>query len=484
MNLFSLRIGSNPWALTFAVGLCCLPLLLGCGETSSEVVQRSQRPNVILVLADDQGWNGTSLAMDQANPLSKSDSHTTPHLEALAARGMRFSQARAAAPVCAPSRYSIQFGKSPARLSLIRVGMNTDHIPHEEWMSIPRAIKAVDSTYVAAHFGKWGMGATPNALGYDLSDGPTRNMDGGFVNNPTQWNTALSEDPKKIFSLTQKGMAFMDSCHQVGAPFFLQLSHYAVHSNIETREDTWEEVKTRPMGERHAHLGMASMTEDLDDGLGMLMDHLKALGLEDNTYVIYMADNGGVPNIPGGKKYAQSLNHPLQRGKWDAMEGGLRVPMVIAGPGIGPNTQSDVPVWGCDLLPTICEFAGGTKVGFDNVDGGSMAQVLLSEGSVDRPMEGMVFHVPYQNKIALNRAHSALVQGDHKLIRFHDDGSTLLFEVASDLGETVNLSEIEVDRRVTMDSVLMQYLDAVDAPRWQPGITWKNLPLEAFDSWH
>ena len=92
----------------------------------------------------------------------------------------------------------------------------------------------------------------------------------------------------------------MDSCHQVGAPFFLQLSHYAVHSNIETREDTWEEVKTRPMGERRAHLRMASMTEDLDDGLGMLMDHLKALGLEDNTYVIYMADNGGVPNIPGG----------------------------------------------------------------------------------------------------------------------------------------------------------------------------------------
>tara|TARA_B110000003_G_scaffold54091_1_gene53952 strand:+ start:1257 stop:2711 length:1455 start_codon:yes stop_codon:yes gene_type:complete len=484
MNLYSSRFGATPWTLTFAVWLCCLPILVGCGGSSSEVLDLPHRANVILILADDQGWNGTSLAMDQGNPLSKSDSHLTPHLEALAARGMRFSQARAAAPVCAPSRYSIQFGKSPARLSLIRVGMNTDHIDHEGWTSIPRAIKAVDSTYVAAHFGKWGMGATPKALGYDISDGPTRNMDGGFVNNPTQWNTAKSEDPKKIFSLTQRGMAFVDSCHQAGKPFFLQLSHYAVHSNIETREATWEEVKKRTMGERHAHLGMASMTEDLDDGLGMLMDHLKALGLEDDTYVIYMADNGAVPSIPGGKKYEQSLNHPLRRGKWDAMEGGLRVPMVVAGPGIGPNTQSNVPVWGCDLLPTICEFAGGAEVSFDNVDGGSMAQVLSSEGAVVRSMEGMVFHVPYQNKIALNRAHSALVQGDHKLIHFHDDGSTLLFEVAADLGETVNLSEVEVARRVQMDSVLMQYLDKVDAPRWQPGITWKNLPLESFDSWH
>ena len=176
-------------------------------QTSSST---NNSPNFIFILVDDQGWNGTSVQMMNSEPLSKSDYHFTPNLEKLAQRGIRFSNAYASAPVCAPSRYSIQFGKTPARLSLIRVGMNSSHINHEELMSIPKALKKINNNYVAAHFGKWGIGSIPEKLGYDNSDGPTKNKDGGFVNNGTQWNHVSVKDPKNIFSLTQKSVDFME----------------------------------------------------------------------------------------------------------------------------------------------------------------------------------------------------------------------------------------------------------------------------------
>ena len=130
---------------------------------------------------------------------SKSDYFETPNLELLAEEGMRFSDAYSSAPVCAPSRYSIQFGKTPARLSLIRVGMNTDHIDHMGFISIPKALKKINNEYRAAHFGKWGMGSNPSVLGYDISDGPTKNKHGNFDNNKSQWRNIIKKIQKIFF---------------------------------------------------------------------------------------------------------------------------------------------------------------------------------------------------------------------------------------------------------------------------------------------
>ena len=132
-------------------------MLFSCANAINK--NKTESPNFIVFLVDDQGWNGTSVQMMNKEPLSKSDYHETPNLEILAQNGIKFSNAYSSAPVCAPSRYSIQFGKSPARMSLIRVGMNTDHIDHENWMSIPKMLKSVDNQYRTAHFGKWGMGS-------------------------------------------------------------------------------------------------------------------------------------------------------------------------------------------------------------------------------------------------------------------------------------------------------------------------------------
>ena len=159
-------------------------------------------PNFIFILADDQGWNGTSVKMIKDNELSKSDFYETPNIKRIASKGIIFSNAYASAPVCAPSRYSIQFGQTPARLQMIRVGMNTDHIDHETDLSIPKQLKLINPKYKTAHFGKWGMDSNPETFGYDQSDGPTRNKDGVFNYNSDklQWSNNKSDDPKKYLA--------------------------------------------------------------------------------------------------------------------------------------------------------------------------------------------------------------------------------------------------------------------------------------------
>ena len=453
---------------------------------SDERMCKKASPNFVVVLVDDQAWNGTSVEMVPGMPESASDFHRTPWLDSLAQSGMRFSNARASAPVCAPSRYSIQFGKSPARIQLIRVGMNTSHIPHGDWASLPKVLQAIDSTYLAAHFGKWGMGGTPGEVGYDVSDGPTKNADGGFVNDRSQWETEVVSDPKRVFGLTDRAMGFVDSCHALGRPFFLQLSHYAVHTNIETTSASFDKVKGTEPGRRHRHQGMAGMTMDLDASLGQLLAKVHELGLDDNTYVIYLSDNGGVPNIPGAKKYDKGLNEPLSRGKWDAMEGGLRVPFVVSGPGVPTNVATSAHVWGADLLPTVAELAGGWSEAPDSLDGGSFAHVLRGAQATDvvRPNGGMAFHVPYQNRIALNRAHSAWISGHYKLLKFYDNGEVRLFDLEQDLGETTNLALKLPELAQDMEADLLAYLKQVQAPRWQEGITWKNDPFRSFESTH
>ena len=469
----------------FIVGI--LLLVFACNSTDlskkeNEISPNS--PNFILILADDQGWNGTSVKMMDNESGSKSDYFETPNLELLAKRGMRFSDAYASAPVCAPSRYSIQFGKTPARLSLIRVGMNTDHINHDGFTSIPKALKKINSQYITAHFGKWGMGSNPSVFGYDVSDGPTKNKDGNFDNNRSQWEHVFKKDPKNIFSLTDRAIEFIDSSKAEEKPFYLQISHYAVHSNVESKEKSYTKFKEKPKGTQQKNLGFAAMTFDLDEGLGRLLKKINELGIEDNTYIIYMSDNGSVPNIPGAKKYEKSYNFPLSKGKWDAYEGGVRVPLIVAGPGIKYGTESATPVSGTDLLPTLIELAGNKTIPLTEIDGGSFASILLNKKNqqINRAVDGIFFHVPYKNGIALKRPHSAVRKGDYKLIKFQDDKSILLFNLIKDKMEQLNLATLQPEKAKELEKILDSYLVEVNAPKWQEGITWKNTPLKEINS--
>ena len=243
-------------------------LFVGLFVNSKTILEsnKNNSPNFIVILVDDQGWNGTSVQMLDVLPLSKSDYHQTPNLEKLADRGMRFSSAYASAPVCSPSRYTIQFGQTPARLRMIRVGMNTNHINHTTPLTIPKLLKEINSKYKTAHFGKWGIDVDPSVLGYDESDGTTGNKDGGFdyKNYKKTWSNNISGDPKKMFSTTTRAIDFIERQVNNNSPFFLQISHYAVHSDIMMREETLDKYQKLPKGKYQNHAGFAAMTEDLD----------------------------------------------------------------------------------------------------------------------------------------------------------------------------------------------------------------------------
>ena len=446
----------------------------------------SNHPNFILILADDQGWNGTSVKMMNDNDLSMSDFYETPNIERIAEKGVIFSNAYASAPVCAPSRYSIQFGQTPARLKMIRVGMNTDHIDHNK-LSIPKQLKEINSEYRTAHFGKWGMDSTPENIGYDNSDGPTKNKDGVFNynSNKLQWSNNESSDPKKIFSITKRAINFIEENKENNTPFFLQISHYAIHSDIVARKETYQKFKNKNPGEIHNNLGLAAMTFDLDVSVGLILDKLKELNLTENTYVIYTSDNGSVPIITPRKYYKQSYNFPLQRGKWDAMEGGIRVPFIVMGPGINERRYKYTPISFSDLLPTISDIAGNKILKRKDLDGGSFKKLLFNKSEkVFRKTKGLIFHVPYENGIALKRAHSAIIIDNYKLIKFYDNNEFKLFDLINDIEEKNNLINIEPLVFERMKISLDDYLNDVRAPKWKSGITWKKTPIDIINSFH
>ena len=449
----------------------------------------STHPNFILILADDQGWNGTSVKMINDNDLSMSDFYETPNIERIAEKGIIFSNAYASAPVCAPSRYSIQFGQTPARLKMIRVGMNTDHIDHGSELTIPKLLKKTNPNYNTAHFGKWGMDSTPENIGYDNSDGPTKNKDGVFNynSNKLQWSNNKSSDPKKIYSITKRAIKFIEENKQNNTPFFLQVSHYAIHSDIVARKETYQKFKNKNPGEIHNNLGLAAMTFDLDESVGMILDKLEELNLTENTYIFYTSDNGSVPIITPRKYYNQSYNFPLQRGKWDAMEGGIRVPFIVMGPGINERRYSDTPISFSDLLPTIIDIAGNKIFKRKNLDGGSFKGIIHDKNnSIKRKTKGLIFHVPYENRIALERAHSAIIVDNCKLIKFYDNNEINLYDIKNDVSESFDLSKIHVNEKLTkkLEKLLDKYLEKVKAPKWQPGITWKENPLKIINSFH
>ena len=306
-----------------------------------------------------------------------------------------------------------------------------------------------------------------------------------FISNKSQWKHVFKKDPKNIFSITDRAIDFMLSCKLNNKPFYIQISHYAVHSNIESRESSYFHLKDKTKGAQQKDLGLAAMTYDLDESLGIILKKVKELGIQDNTYIIYMSDNGSVPNIPGALKYEKSYNYPLSRGKWDALEGGVRVPLILAGPGIKSNSESNIPVSGVDILPTIVELAGNKSIKLPEIDGGSFASIILNKNNqIKRSVDGIFFHVPYKNGIALKRPHSAIRKGDYKLLKFQDDKSVLLFNLIEDKMEQINLISEMPEKAHELEKILDNYLIQVSAPKWQEGITWKNTPLNKINSKH
>lgn len=429
----------------------------------------TDKPNFIFILADDLGWTSLSQRMDNRIPNSKSDYHETPNLERLAAKGIVFSNGYAPCALCCPTRRSIQFGQTPARQgdALFKEKYHPDY---KLVSAIPQRLKAIFPGYRTAHYGKWDLRADifPEELGYDESDGNTGNKNGDVNSTKDNKFTALflNNDPKRIETLTERAINFMDRQVKSGHPFYLQISHYATHVDIQTKEETYQKYDNKKKGEKHNNPGYAGMLEDLDTGIGEILDRIDQLGIAKNTYLIFMADNGGVEFIPPVKNKfdhpssfkTHPRNYPLRGGKWTLYEGGIRVPFMVIGPGIKPGIQCDVPVTGWDLLPTLCDLAGNSKPLSGDLDGTSIRPLLEhgNEGIFRRNKEGLIFHY-------FGKSHSAIRSGEFKLIKFWEPKKIELYNLKDDPGELIDISQKLPQMVKDLESKLMAYLEEVHA---------------------
>lgn len=431
--------------------------------------EASSRPNIIFILADDLGWSSLSCRMDKGDPQSVSDYHETPNLAKLAEAGMRFSRGYAPAAICSPSRRSILFGHTPTRQGdeTFRDRYYPGKTAHQ---TIPQILKSIDSRYKAAHYGKWDMRADffPEDAGYDESDGNTGNRHGDVMTDKDdKWTTHfMVEDPKRVFMLTARALNFMERQVRAAYPFYLQISHYATHVDLQARREVYDRYHAKEKGQKHDNPAFAAMLEDLDRSIGQILKKVEELGIADNTYIFFMADNGATEFLPPVRNRldppsafkALMRNYPLRGGKWTLYEGGIRVPFIVSGPGIAANSQCDTPVTGWDLLPTFAALAANWD-SYATADGGSFAYILRNggKGDIARGTRDMIFH-RYNNSYP----HSALISGDYKIIRFWKTGKTELYNLRSDRGEERDIASKDPSKVNELTDRLMKYLKAVN----------------------
>jgi arylsulfatase A-like enzyme len=435
--------------------LCALllALLLGSGAPLPASAQDARpspdRPNIVFILIDDLGWSDLGC--------SGSRSYETPNIDRLATQGMRFTDAYAAAPLCSPTRASILSGKYPARLHLTDVIGRPEHplpsqrllgakclgaLPVEE-RSLPKALKP--RGYVSACIGKWhlgGEGALPENHGFDVNLGATEkgSAPGGYFHFTTP-TLQLHEGEYLTDRLTEEAEKFMES-HQ-NSPFFLYLSHYAVHTPFQAKPELVAKYKARikPYQDQ-AHPTYAAMIESVDDSVGRILKKLDDLKIADRSVVFFTSDNGGL-SLTTGRTEPATSNAPLREGKGSLYEGGIRVPLIVRWPGaVTPGSLCDVPVSSVDFYPTILGMGGGAPSPGQLVDGQSLVPLLRQEGGWTR--DALYWHYPHYEgeRVYYSAPCGAVRKGDFKLVEYYEDGKLELYNLKENLGERHDLSGV------------------------------------------
>ena len=458
------------------------------------------KPNIVLLYIDDWSWNGSPVPMDDALRNSRMPILNMPNVERLAREGMKFRNAYGS-PQCSPARVCVQTGQSSPRngFTVFMGSKETYYDTKKEFekfpltpnvsdleidkeaTTIPEALKPLG--YVSAHIGKWHMRGDPGEHGYALHDGDTSNTPGNTVSGDAKQRLPdVLTDPKLMFSVTTKAIGFMEEQVKAGKPFYLQISHYGMHEGRECLPATREKYVKHPLVQAwHKKMGKTAETvkrkedpaiwlgmgEDLDGRIGAVLDRIKSLGIEDNTYVIIVSDNGyrhkELRLTPG-------LTQPLHAHKWWLWDGGIRVPMIVRGPGIKPGSQFTGNVVNYDFLPTFVDWAGGDPKAIQNLDGLSLAACMRGqEPDAAFLNRNLHFHYPhYRNSVP----HSVMISGTSKVIHFYERPELpMLFDLSKDMDETENIAPQQPDTHRKLHGEMMAYLKQVGArlPKVNPG---------------
>jgi len=428
----------------------------------------ARRPNMVFILADDLGQRDLGAY--------GSTFHETPHLDELARRGVRFTQAYAACGVCSPTRASLLTGRYPARLGL------TDWLPgrpdrpdqllarpalpdHLALAEVTFAETLRAAGYRTAFVGKWHLGSRPEHFpehqGFEVNIGGSgRGAPPSFF-SPHRLPNLPEGPPGEHLDdrLTREAIAFMAAAAAKAEPFLVYLSHYAVHTPLQGKPELVAKYERKlaahppagpefaddgPDGRRRvvqSHAVYAAMVENLDTNVGRVLLALEALDVADNTIVVFTSDNGGLATSEGWP----TSNLPLRTGKGWAYEGGVREPLLIAWPAqIPAGSVSDAVVTSPDFFPTLLDLAGLPLQPELHLDGRSFAPVLRAPAT-PLPDRAIFWHYPhYSNQ--RGRPHGAIRSGRWKLIEWYEDGRTELFDLEHDLGEAHDLSRQEAER--------------------------------------
>ncbi|MBI1311102.1 sulfatase-like hydrolase/transferase [bacterium] len=440
----------------------------------------ADRPNIVLIFADDLGWQEPGYA--------GSDFCETPHLDRLARDGMVFRHAYSSAGNCAPSRACMLSGQYTPRHSVYAVG-STKRGPVDLMRMIPIGNKASlplstvtlgeamkQAGYVTGMFGKCHLTDSKNGKsersGFDVVKVSQHGL-----------NSDDPDDPKGIFSITAAACEFIAANQQ--RPFFAYLPHYAVHSRLQGRKATLKHFQSKTAGEKHHDPLFAACLADLDTGVGLVLKKLAELGLEENTLVLFTSDNGGTA----------VSQEPLRGKKGCYYEGGIRVPMIVRWPGtVAPGTTCDVPVINVDFFPSFLAVAGAEQPS-SLLDGENLLPLFQGQPALKR--SAVFWHFPgYLNgpvprgrdPIFRTRPVSVIRHGDWKLHLYHEEwqldggrdridsnNAIELYNLASDPGEHHNLAGRQRAKRDELLDELLAWINRVPAPlpeqrnpQWQP----------------
>lgn len=483
--------------------LILLISLVSCEQVAKTKVEK--KPNIILFLVDDMGWQDTSVPFwDEETLYNKR--YQTPNMERLASEGMKFTQAYAT-PICSPTRVSLISGMNAARhrvtswtlrrdidpvgspegLEMPKWNVNgaqpTDSIPFSVHITpLPQLLK--DNGYQTIHVGKAHFGAigtpgeNPTNLGFNVNiAGHAAGAPGSYygtqnfkkkIGKDNIWDVPGLEKHhgKEIFlteALTLDAIDAVDKAVEEKKPFYLYMAHYAVHTPIQG--DPRFEQKYIDQGLHPTEAKYASMVEGMDKSLGDIMNHLEEKGIADNTIILFMSDNGGLSAVArGGERHTH--NKPLSSGKGSVHEGGIREPMLVKWPGITKeNSVTDNQIIIEDFFPAILELAKISNYKtVQTIDGKSFVSVLKGENKNDTE-RAIFWHYP--NNWGPTGpgigASSTIRKGDWKLIYYHLDSNFELFNITNDIGESTNLATKETLKLKELAVELGTYLRNVNA---------------------
>ena len=434
------------------------------------------QPNIVFFFIDDLGWTDLGFMYDH---LGRADRfYETPNIDRLAGESLMFTNAYANAPNCAPSRACLMSGQYTPRHGIYTVGdprrgnhkhrrlepIENKTVLDAEFVTIAEALKA--NGYHTASMGKWHLGPDPTTQGFDVNVAGREwgSPSGGGYHSPLKYPN-LKVEEKGIYltdAITDRAVEFI--AENRSSPFFLYLTHYAVHTPIQAREALTQKYRAKRATAHHSNPKYAGMIESVDDSVGRVLSKLKELSLEDNTIVLFFSDNGGY----GGA----TSNHPLRGAKGMLYEGGIREPLLMKWPGVTkPGTTCDQPVIGIDLYPTLLELTGTSRPRGVSFDGVSLVP-LLRNPEAQLAREAIYWHFPayLQGKgdpgggPFRTTPAGAIRVGDWKLIEWFETGRLELYNLRNDIGEAKNLATENPKQRDKLHEKLKTWRGEVKAP--------------------